>query len=163
MIGMDLLTKYPKWLPAVWVGLATLILVGDYFTGPLISFAILVIIPVALASRLSGRWWGIGLGTLIPLAHFAFTFLWKVPWTVADSVINAGVRIVVLVGFAILIDRITRLSREIRVLRGLLPVCCFCKKIRKEDQTWQAIEFYITEHSEASFTSTFCPKCAEQH
>ena len=39
-----------------------------------------------------------------------------------------------LVAFAILFDRVTRQAREIRVLRGLLPVCGFFKKIRKEDQ-----------------------------
>ena len=121
------------------------------------------VIPVALASRLSGRWWGIGLGLLMPLAHFGFTFLWNTPWTMADAVINAAVRIAVLVGFAILIDRITRQAHEIRVLRGLLPVCMFCKKIRTEDQKWQQIEFYITQRSEASFSHTFCPECGKQH
>jgi hypothetical protein len=49
------------------------------------------------------------------------------------------------------------------VLRGLIPVCAFCKKIRTEDQKWQPIEIYITQHSEATFTSTFYPECAAQH
>lgn len=147
----------------VWVGLAAVILGADYFTGPLISFSIVFVIPVALAARLSGRWWGIALGALLPLAHFGFTFLWQAPWTLADALINAGIRMAVLVTFAVLIDRVTRQAREIQVLRGLLPVCGFCKKIRTEDQTWQPIESYITEHSEASFTHTFCPECGKQH
>jgi hypothetical protein len=77
--------------------------------------------------------------------------------------INAAIRTGVLVVFAVLIDRTTRQAREIRVLHGLIPVCAFCKKIRTEDQKWQPIEHYITQHSEATFTSTFCPECAKQH
>jgi K+-sensing histidine kinase KdpD len=160
---MGKLTSLRKWFPVIWVGLATAILVGDYFTGPLISFSILFLVPVALAARLSGRWWGIALGALMPLAHLGFTFLWNAPWTLADSMVNAGIRMAVLMAFAVLIDRVTRQAREIRVLRGLLPVCAFCKKIRTEDQNWRPIESYITEHSQASFTHTFCPECAKQH
>jgi hypothetical protein len=160
---MGKLTSPRKWFSVMWVVLATAILVGDCFAGPLISVSILFVIPVALASRLSGRWWGIALGTLMPIAHFGFTFLWKPPWTLADSLLNAGIRMAVLVTFAVLIDRITRQEREIRVLHGLLPVCAFCKKIRTEDQNWRPIESYITEHSEASFTHTVCPECAKEH
>jgi hypothetical protein len=82
---------------------------------------------------------------------------------VPDKVVNAAIRIAVLVAFAVLIDRVGRQSREIRVLRGLLPVCCFCKKIRTESEDWTPIETYISERSEATFTHTFCPDCAKQH
>jgi hypothetical protein len=160
---MNAVTKPPKWLPLMWVGIATVILAAEYFTGPLIALSVVFVIPVALAARLSGRWWGIALGVLMPLAHFGFTLLWQTPWTLADSLINAGIRMAVLVTFAVLIARVTRQAREIRVLHGLLPVCGFCKKIRTEDQRWQPIESYITERSEASFTHTFCPECGKQH
>ena len=157
------MTHFREWFPVVWTGLAAVILVADYLTGPLISMSILFVVPVVLASKLSGRWWGIGLGVSLPIAHFAFTCLWKTPWTLADALINAGIRIAVLVAFAVLIDHVTGQAREIRVLRGLLPVCCFCKKIRTEDQHWQQIEAFISERSEATFTHTFCPECAKEH
>jgi len=124
---------------------------------------ILFVVPVALASRFNGAKWGIPMGILLPLAHFGFTFLWPPERPSGDSLINAGIRIAALVGFAVLIDRTTQQAREIRVLRGLIPVCAFCKKIRTEDQKWQPIEFYITQHSEATFTSTFCPECGAKH
>jgi hypothetical protein len=155
--------KLRKWLPVIWTGMAMLILGVDYFTGPAISVAMAFVIPVALSARLSGRWWGIALGVLLPLVHLGFTFIEKTPWSMADSLINAGIRIVVLVAFAELIDRVTRQAREIKVLHGLLPVCAFCKKIRTEDQSWQPMESYIADHSEASFTHTFCPECGKQH
>ena len=147
----------------MWIGLAALILVLDYLTGPLISLSILFVVPVALASRYSGSRWGIALGALMPITHMCFALLDQAPGTLADSLINAGIRIVALGAFAILIDRVTRQAREIRVLHGLLPVCSFCKKIRKEDQHWQPIESFISERSDASFTHTVCPECAKQH
>jgi len=163
MNNMGQLGPTRKWPPLTWIGLAALILVVDFLSGPLISFSIFFVIPVALASRFNGRRWGIVLGALMPIAHFGFMLFWSAPWTLGDAMINAAIRIVVLVGFAVLIDRVTHQAREIRVLRGLLPVCSFCKKIRTEEEKWQPIEFYITERSEASFTHTFCPECARQH
>jgi CheY-like chemotaxis protein len=52
-----------------------------------------------------------------------------------------------------------RAQGEIRVLRGFLPTCAHCKKIRDEQGTWFAIETYITEHSEAQFSHSLCPDC----
>ncbi len=51
---------------------------------------------------------------------------------------------------------------EIRVLRGFLPICASCKKIRDDNGYWQQIEGYIRDHSEAEFTHSICPSCAEK-
>jgi hypothetical protein len=139
------------------------ILAGDYFSGPFVSLAILFVIPVALASRFNGLLWGVTWGVLLPFIHLGFTFLRPEGLPLEDSLLNASIRMGALLAFAVLIDRTTRQAREIRVLRGLIPVCAFCKKIRTEDQKWQPIEHYITQHSEATFTSTFCPECAAKH
>jgi hypothetical protein len=103
------------------------------------------------------------LGALMPCVHFVFHLREHALRPLADSLVNAGIRMAVLVTLAVLIDRVTRQAREIRVLQGLLPVCAFCKKIRSEDQSWQPIESFIAERSEASFTHTVCPECAKQH
>ena len=47
----------------------------------------------------------------------------------------------------------------LKVLRGLLPICASCKKIRAEDGSWQQMEAYISTHSEADFTHGLCPTC----
>jgi DNA-binding response OmpR family regulator len=52
-----------------------------------------------------------------------------------------------------------RVRNEIRVLRGILPTCANCKKIRDEHGTWNAIESYITQRSEAEFSHGLCPDC----
>jgi hypothetical protein len=48
---------------------------------------------------------------------------------------------------------------EIRVLKGLLPICAACKKIRTEHGDWTQMEVYIEKHSHASFSHGLCPKC----
>lgn len=47
----------------------------------------------------------------------------------------------------------------LKVLRGLLPICASCKKIRADDGSWQPLETYISRHSEADFTHGLCPVC----
>lgn len=48
---------------------------------------------------------------------------------------------------------------ELRVLKGLLPICASCKKIRDDDGAWRQMEAYIGDHSEATFTHGYCPEC----
>ena len=55
------------------------------------------------------------------------------------------------------------LLREVTLLRGILPICSFCKKIRTEDSTWERIETYITNRSEAQFSHSVCPDCLQIH
>jgi PAS domain S-box-containing protein len=48
---------------------------------------------------------------------------------------------------------------EVRTLRGLLPICAWCKRIRGEDGNWHTLESYVTQHSDASFSHGICPRC----
>jgi len=52
--------------------------------------------------------------------------------------------------------------KKIKTLRGLIPICASCKKIRSDKGYWQQLEEYLTEHSEADFTHGFCPECLKQ-
>jgi CheY-like chemotaxis protein len=51
---------------------------------------------------------------------------------------------------------------KVKHLHGLLPICCYCKKIRNDQNYWQQVEAYIAAHSEAEFTHTICPVCFEE-
>lgn len=51
---------------------------------------------------------------------------------------------------------------EIRTLKGLLPICSYCKKIRSDDDSWSQMESYISKHSDAEFTHGICPACEEK-
>jgi hypothetical protein len=50
--------------------------------------------------------------------------------------------------------------QDIRILRGFLPICASCKKIRDDQGYWTQIESYIRDHSEAEFSHGLCPGCA---
>lgn len=52
---------------------------------------------------------------------------------------------------------------QVKQLRGLLPICSFCKKIRDDKGYWQHIESYIRDHSDADFTHSICPQCVEKY
>lgn len=51
---------------------------------------------------------------------------------------------------------------EIKVLRGCLPICASCKRIRKDDGYWEQIETYISDHSEVQFSHGCCQECAKK-
>lgn len=52
---------------------------------------------------------------------------------------------------------------EIKTLRGIIPICSYCKEIRDDKGAWKRIEEYIALHSEAEFSHGICPKCAHTH
>ena len=53
-------------------------------------------------------------------------------------------------------------STRIKKLRGLIPICSTCKKIRDDKGYWNKLESYIEQHSEAEFTHSMCPACEER-
>jgi hypothetical protein len=59
-------------------------------------------------------------------------------------------------------SRVDDAVAQVKVLRGLLPVCASCKKIRDDQGYWNQMEIYIHAHSEAEFTHGICPDCAEK-
>lgn len=53
-------------------------------------------------------------------------------------------------------------SREIRTLSGLIPICASCKKIRDDKGYWQAVEKYVSDHTDAQFSHSICDDCLRQ-
>ena len=52
---------------------------------------------------------------------------------------------------------------DVRVLRGLLPICAWCKRVRDDDGYWTMVETYVADHSNANFTHGICPECTTKH
>ena len=74
----------------------------------------------------------------------------------------AGLRIVSLQ--KTLIDRVNELEdalANVKQLQGMLPICSYCKKIRDDQNYWQKVENYISDHSDAQFSHSVCPSCYE--
>lgn len=59
-------------------------------------------------------------------------------------------------------DRLKTALDEAKNLRGLIPICARCKKIRDDKGYWRAVESYLREHSEAEFSHGYCPECFEE-
>lgn len=51
---------------------------------------------------------------------------------------------------------------EIKTLTGMLPICAACKKVRDDQGYWNQIESYIGERSDAVFSHSICPACAQK-
>lgn len=77
--------------------------------------------------------------------------------------VQSGVRILELQDA--LAGRIAELEgalSEVRKLKGLLPICAYCKKIRDEGDYWQQVEEYLASHGGAQLSHAVCPDCYER-
>jgi signal transduction histidine kinase len=61
-----------------------------------------------------------------------------------------------------LINELKKSLLEIHVLRGMIPACAWCGRVRDDQGVWKKIEDYVTEHSHAKFTHGICPECLEE-
>jgi phosphoserine phosphatase RsbU/P len=52
---------------------------------------------------------------------------------------------------------------QIKTLKGLVPICMYCKRIRDDQDFWQEVEEYVTTHTDASFSHGLCPECFEKY
>ncbi|NOY81893.1 MAG: response regulator [Kiritimatiellaeota bacterium] len=78
--------------------------------------------------------------------------------------IRAGFRIVELQeALAARIRELEEAARHIEQLQGILPICSYCKKIRDDDNFWQAVERYFSDHSNVRFSHSICPACLKEH
>ena len=60
-------------------------------------------------------------------------------------------------------NKLQKALSEIKTLRGILPICSHCKKIRNDEGYWDQIESYIRDHSEAEFSHGICQECADKY
>jgi hypothetical protein len=72
---------------------------------------------------------------------------------VGTSVVTAGV---IIIGFITVAHTYVQ---QKRILQGFLRICTYCKKIKLDNQSWEQMEKYVTEHSRAEFSHGICPDC----
>jgi hypothetical protein len=100
----------------------------------------------------------IWLDELLDLPHLIFGAL-ATPINFSESIFET---ILIALLAIIIIFSTHMLLQRLNYLEGILPVCSFCNKVRIKKQ-WFPIERYIREHSEADFSHSVCPECAEKH
>ncbi len=59
-------------------------------------------------------------------------------------------------------EDLTKALAEVKILRGIIPICSFCKKIRDDEGFWQQVDVYVQHHSEAAFSHSICPECIKK-
>lgn len=82
-------------------------------------------------------------------------------------IVGFNVHIIIIVGFIVMNSQrldfdLGRANSNIKSLKGLLPICSSCKKIRDDKGYWNQIENYIKNHSEADFSHGICPECSKK-
>jgi hypothetical protein len=103
----------------------------------------------------------------IPVAHLIFTVRAEPDVNLMTQAATAAFRGSVIVFMALWFARLSEheraLNREVQVLKGLLPICSFCKSIRNESGAWEHLERYISRRSETTFSHGVCPACQETY
>ena len=61
-----------------------------------------------------------------------------------------------------LIQQLQEAIKEIKALRGILPVCSFCKRVRDDQGFWEQVDVYLQRHSRADISHSICPECAKE-
>ena len=61
-----------------------------------------------------------------------------------------------------LIKQLIDALAEVKTLRGILPMCSYCKKIRDDEGYWEQVEVYLSSHSNAAVSHGLCPECASR-
>jgi DNA-binding response OmpR family regulator len=77
--------------------------------------------------------------------------------------IGVGCRLIQLqVALADKLAELRQAIEQVKTLRGIVPICSNCKKIRDDEGYWNQVDAYISKHSEAQFTHGICPDCIKK-
>jgi len=88
------------------------------------------------------------------------------PYDIEELKVRIGIGRKVVELQSMLAGRISELKSaldQIKTLRGLLPICMYCKKIRDDRQYWQQVEHYVAGHTDAQFSHSICPDCYKKY
>lgn len=158
-------TNFRAWIVFLSVALCAVV---DVTSGVFVRVDMLHVLAVSAAAWWIGVRFAVAVGALLTLIRplLCLTGVWAATYPMADVAINAALGAITMLLAVIAVVQVHgRLAAraEVMQLRGLLPICSFCKRIRTDENAWQRIEQYICEHSDAHFTHGVCPACAKHH
>jgi DNA-binding response OmpR family regulator len=74
--------------------------------------------------------------------------------------VQVGIRVVSLQDrLAQQVDELQDALSKVKQLRGLLPICSYCKRIRSDENYWEQVDSFVAQHSDAQFSHGICPTC----
>lgn len=160
------------WVPPVVVfNVLVLGLLPGNHLGAAAAFAVGVVLVYLLPLRLE---WCAAIGLLVSAAYLALLTASQRPDLPRHTLIDAAAGFVMANGLGAVTGRRLQADRrrqyaagvelaeaaaELRTLRGLLPICSFCKQIRDDGGDWHRLESYIQSRTDARFTHGICPGC----
>lgn len=171
--------KFARLIPFVVGGYGMLPILGwlDALTGVELNFFLFYFFPVTIAA------WGLGRTHAIVVALLS-TAIWFMVNDKGRSLAggnfsetwNTVIRLIAFLYVGYIISRLRsarnlaqgeaevaqRALREVRVLQSILPICCECKKIRNDENSWEQLEGYISSRSDTRFSHSYCPDCAKR-
>jgi len=59
------------------------------------------------------------------------------------------------------VEELEQALAHVKTLRGLIPICAWCKKVRNDQNFWQQVEEYLGQHTDVRFSHGICPECFE--
>ena len=149
----------------------------DFLTGFAVSLSVFYLIPISLVVWYVGRTTGIIVGGLSAIVWLLVEMLsdLSLPATFLPYW-HAVMRLAFFLIVIWLLDGRQRAEREreklieelqealasVKTLRGLLPICSSCKKVRDDRGYWNQIESFVRERSEAAFSHSICPECEKK-
>ena len=152
-----------RFSPIHWLFASIAVIPLDYFTGPYLDAMVLLYpIPAAMAAWSGSPRWSIVLALALPPARVLIFHYWGWPAPVLEAVLDTTMIVLFSIAIALIILHLRRQALTLRVLGGMLPICGFCKRIRNGD-AWEPLEGFISNHSEAQFSHTFCAECGTKH
>lgn len=178
---MGVLTFAPRYVPIILpLALAALVFALDLLV-PLgwaewLPYLALMLFPFWLRERHSALILAAVCTVLIVLG-FIFNLVYlPLPESVKAAIFRRGLGILVLWIIAVLvlsrqhseseraklILQLQQAFADVNTLRGLLPICASCKKIRDDKGSWSHMESYIQKHSFAESSHSLCPACADE-
>jgi len=159
--------NFLKQKPVLLCTLTTIVvLTVDYLTGRIIRFPIAYVLPVGIAAWMNKKHAAYILAFTLPTARIVFHFLWHETESMPIAILNSIILILTLFLYAYLVEMVARqkrlLSKRLKVMEGILPVCASCKRIRTQTGEYEQMEKYISEHAEVSFSHGLCPECTQK-
>jgi K+-sensing histidine kinase KdpD len=167
--------QFSQWTWRLLGILATLsVALLDYVTGAEPNVTLFYLAPLALASWRLSKGEAILASAITSLASVVVNYvilrpsegLWIPFW---NSIVLFGIFLLVVLTLSSLrksfleqrrlISELQDALANVKTLSGLLPICSWCKKVRDDKGYWQAVEAYVSMHSEAEFSHGICPDC----
>jgi len=157
---------------ALVIGVIVAIGVGDAITDPRLAWFAFYFAPIAYATWTLGRLEA-SITVVVATSVWVLAALMGSEFDVGIGVWNATIRLAAFsaVAWAVSLMRaalererqiateLRSALEELRLLRGLLPVCSTCRKIRDESEQWVSLEAYLSRHAGARFSHGYCPTC----